>query len=64
LVIGLGMIANLFIAGLAGSSILIIMKKLNIDPAQNSSIILITVADVIGFLAFLGLALLFPDRLI
>lgn len=64
LVIGLGMILNLIIAGLAGSSIPILMKKMGIDPAQSSSIILTTVTDVMGFLAFLGLAVIFQDKLI
>lgn len=63
-VIGLGMIINLVIAGLAGSSIPIIMKHLGIDPAQSSSIILTTVTDVMGFLAFLGLAVLFQNYLL
>lgn len=63
-VIGLGMIINLIIAGLAGSSIPIIMKRIGIDPAQSSSIILTTVTDVMGFLAFLGLAVLFQNYLI
>lgn len=64
LVIGLGMILNLIIAGLAGSSIPILMKKMGIDPAQSSSIILTTVTDVMGFLAFLGLAVVFQNKLI
>lgn len=64
LVIGLGMIINLVIAGFAGSSIPILMKKMGIDPAQSSSIILTTVTDVMGFLAFLGLAVIFQDLLI
>lgn len=64
LVIGLGMILNLLIAGFAGSSIPILMKKMGIDPAQSSSIILTTVTDVMGFLAFLGLAVIFQDFLI
>lgn len=64
LVIGLGMILNLIIAGFAGSSIPILMKKMGIDPAQSSSIILTTVTDVMGFLAFLGLAVLFQNKLI
>jgi len=63
-VIGLGMILNLVIAGLSGSSIPIIMKRMGIDPAQISSIILTTVTDVMGFLAFLGLAVLFQNFLI
>lgn len=64
LVIGLGMILNLIIAGLAGSSIPILMKKMGIDPAQSSSIILTTVTDVMGFFAFLGLAVLFQNYLV
>jgi magnesium transporter len=64
LVIGLGMFFNLIFAGLSGASIPLIMKKMGIDPAQSSSIILTTVTDVLGFFAFLGFALLFQDFLI
>ncbi len=64
LVIGLGMVVNLFFAGLAGASIPIVMKKLGWDPAQCSSIILTTVTDVIGFVAFLGFAVLFQSYLL
>ena len=64
LVIGLGMLVNLIVAGIAGASIPLIMKKIGIDPAQSSSIILTTVTDVLGFLAFLGFAVIFQDALI
>lgn len=64
LVIGLGMVINLVIAGFAGCSIPLLMKKMGIDPAQSSSIILTTVTDVMGFLAFLGLAVIFQDYII
>jgi magnesium transporter len=64
LVIGLGMLVNLIVAGLAGASIPLIMKKIGIDPAQSSSIILTTVTDVLGFLAFLGFAVMFQNALI
>ena len=64
LVIGLGMLVNLFFAGLAGASIPIVMKNLGLDPAQSSSIILTTITDVIGFLAFLGFAVLFLQFLV
>ncbi|MBF0274101.1 MAG: magnesium transporter [Nitrospinae bacterium] len=63
-VIGLGMLVNLFIAGMAGASIPIFMKKIGLDPAQCSNIILTTVTDVIGFFAFLGFAVLFIDYLV
>jgi magnesium transporter len=64
LVIGLGMFITLFIAGVSGASVPILMKRLGLDPAQCSSIILTTVTDVMGFLAFLGLAMLFIDLLV
>lgn len=64
LVIGLGMIVNLFFAGLAGAAIPILMKKLGLDPAQSSSIVLTTVTDIIGFFAFLGFAVLFQSYLV
>jgi magnesium transporter len=58
LVIGLAMIVNMTIAGVAGASIPLILKALGRDPAQSSSIFLTTVTDVVGFAAFLGLATL------
>ena len=64
LVIGLGMLVNLILAGLSGASIPLIMKKIGIDPAQSSSIILTTVTDVVGFMAFLGFAVLFRSYLV
>ncbi len=64
IVIGLGMFFNLIFAGLSGASIPLIMKRIGIDPAQSSSIILTTVTDILGFFAFLGFALLFQNYLI
>jgi magnesium transporter len=64
LVIGLGMLVNLFFAGLSGASIPIAMKYVGLDPAQSSSIILTTVTDVIGFFAFLGFAVVFQSYLV
>lgn len=64
LVIGLGMLVNLIVAGLSGAAIPLIMKKIGIDPAQSSSIILTTVTDVLGFLAFLGFAVMFQNLLV
>ena len=59
IVIGVAMIINLIVAGVAGGLIPILLKKLNIDPAVGSSVILTTLTDVIGFFAFLGLAKVF-----
>jgi magnesium transporter len=59
LIIGAAMITNLVVAGFAGSTIPILLEKLGVDPAIASSVFLTTMTDVIGFLAFLGLATLF-----
>ncbi|MGD9224437.1 MAG: magnesium transporter [Desulfobacteraceae bacterium] len=62
-VIGLGMIVNLICAGFSGAAIPLLMKRVGIDPAQSSSIILTTVTDVVGFIAFLGFAMIFQGYL-
>ena len=59
IVVGLGMIVNMIAAGFAGAIIPIVMKKLGIDPAQSSSIILTTITDIVGFFAFLSFAVMF-----
>lgn len=59
IVIGLAMIVNLVVAGLAGAMIPVGLKTIGFDPAQSSMIILTTVTDIVGFFAFLGLAALF-----
>src|SRR5690606_3023283 len=56
LVIFVAMTGNLVIAGMAGSSIPLILKRVGIDPAIASSIIITTFTDVFGFLLLLGLA--------
>jgi len=56
LVMGVAMIVNMIMAGLAGILIPITLHKVNIDPALASSIFVTTITDVIGFFAFLGLA--------
>ena len=64
LVIGVAMVLNLFVAGLSGATIPILMKSVGLDPAQSSSIVLTTVTDIVGFFAFLGCALLFQQHLV
>lgn len=56
LIIGIAMVINLIIAAAAGALLPITMKKLGIDPALAGSVVLTTVTDIVGFLAFLGLA--------
>ncbi len=55
-VIALAMIFNLLMAGLFGAMIPLFLKRLNVDPAVGSTVLLTTVTDVFGFLSFLGLA--------
>ena len=55
-VIGLSMIINLLFAGFFGSMVPLLLKKMDVDPAIGSTVILTTVTDVIGFFSFLGLA--------
>ncbi len=56
IVIALSMIINLLIAGFFGASIPLFLKKMDIDPAIGSTVILTTITDVVGFFSFLGLA--------
>ena len=56
IVIALSMVINLFIAGLFGATIPLSLKKIDVDPAIGSTVILTTLTDVIGFFSFLGLA--------
>ncbi|MNL86062.1 Magnesium transporter MgtE [compost metagenome] len=56
LVIFLAMSGNLLIAGVTGAGIPLILKRVGIDPAIASSIIITTFTDVFGFLLLLGLA--------
>lgn len=55
-VIALSMVINLFMAGLFGAIIPLFLKKMDVDPAIGSTVILTTVTDVVGFFSFLGLA--------
>jgi magnesium transporter len=55
-VIFLAMTGNLVIAGITGSGIPLVLKRIGIDPAIASSIIITTFTDVFGFLLLLGLA--------
>lgn len=58
LVIGMAMIINLMVAGLAGVLVPMWLDKMNIDPAVSSSVFVTTITDVVGFFSFLGLAAL------
>lgn len=55
-VIALSMMINFLMAGLFGAAIPLFLKKINIDPAIGSTVILSMVTDVVGFFSFLALA--------
>lgn len=59
LIIGAAIVVNLICAALAGFSIPILLQRFGIDPALAGSVLLTTVTDVVGFMAFLGLGSLF-----
>ena len=55
-VIALSMVINLLMAGFFGAAIPLFLKRIDIDPAIGSAVILTTVTDVVGFFSFLALA--------
>ena len=57
-IIAAAMMINLLIAGFAGTVVPIALDRLKIDPAIASTVVLTSVTDVVGFLAFLGLGAL------
>ena len=58
-VICLAILFNIVAAAIAGVFVPVILDKLKIDPALSGSVILTTVTDIVGFVAFLGLGTLF-----
>ncbi len=58
-IIACAMLINLVVAGLAGAGLPLLLRHLRIDPALAGGVLVTTVTDVTGFLAFLGLAALF-----
>ena len=59
ILIGTAIVINLIAAALAGVAIPLLLKKFGSDPALSAGVLLTTVTDVVGFVAFLGFATLF-----
>ncbi|VAW76367.1 Mg/Co/Ni transporter MgtE, CBS domain-containing [hydrothermal vent metagenome] len=55
IIIAAALVINLTCAALAGFSIPLALKRAGIDPALAGTVLLTTVTDVVGFMAFLGL---------
>jgi len=58
-IMGAAMIFNMFVAGLCGILIPMVLERFHIDPAVASGVFVTTVTDVFGFFSFLGLAAVF-----
>ena len=58
LIIAFALVVNLVAGALAGAIIPVILRKIGIDPAIAGGVVLTTVTDVVGIIAFLGLATL------
>jgi magnesium transporter len=55
-VIGLAMVINNLVAGLAGILVPVTLDRAKVDPAVSSAVFVTTATDVMGFFSFLGLA--------
>ena len=55
-VLGLSLVINLVVAGIFGAGVPLTLKALHLDPALSASIFVTTATDILGFIAFLGLA--------
>ncbi len=64
LIVGFAMLANIVNATLVGVMVPLVLKRLKLDPALASGVIVTTFSDVIGFLVFLGLGALLVEKLV
>ncbi len=58
-VIAAAITINLIVAAISGATIPLLLKRFGADPALSGSVVLTTVTDIVGFIAFLGLATLY-----
>ena len=56
LVLGLAMFGSMIIAGSMGAAVPLFLRRMGVDPAVASAVIVTTITDVFGFLLFLGIA--------
>ena len=59
MVVGLAMLGNMILAGSVGAAVPLIMRRIGIDPAVASAVVVTTFTDVYGFLLFLSIATAF-----
>jgi magnesium transporter len=58
LILGAAMVTNMLVAALAGTLVPVALKRLRVDPAVATGVVVTTLTDCAGFLSFLGLATL------
>ena len=58
IIVGVSMLLNIFASAIAGVTIPFLLKRIGIDPALASGVMMTTLTDVLGFITFLGLATL------
>jgi len=56
LIVGASMLLNILASSIAGVSIPFLLRRIGIDPALASGVLMVTLTDVLGFITFLGLA--------
>ena len=56
LVLGVAMLGNMAIAGVVGAGVPLFLRRVGLDPAVASAVVVTTFTDVFGFLLFLGIA--------
>ena len=64
LIMALAMVISMTLAGVSGALVPIVLKRIGVDPASSSSIVLTTITDIAGFFSFLGIATLLSALLI
>ena len=55
-VLGVAMLGNMAIAGTVGAGVPLFLRRIGVDPAVASAVLVTTFTDVIGFLLYLGIA--------
>jgi magnesium transporter len=63
LIVGFSMLANIANATIVGVLVPLVLRRMKLDPALASGVIVTTFSDVVGFFVFLGLGALLVDQL-
>lgn len=64
MLVGISILASLFVATLAGALVPLLMHKLKIDPAVASGPFITTINDIISILIYFGMATIFMSYLV